>query len=379
MIINIDSGDSYVPYVDNVYAYWQHLGKDYRSAHEIHINRSDLPHDRNVLITQDPEQLSPDRLSIYDVALYDNRMESFGVATTGLEQYIGIDKVRMLTASKLHHGHPLNSKNIWYPFYIFTKQGHAGTYFDSNFPHCYDLIDARKNTASKTHGMIFVNGQNRSWRNFLLETISDVIPDLPIHNALTDHIIATDDCGFESEADSKFRVWVNDLYRDRLVYEQRYIPAPDIIGPDGKFGESHPGLRLIEAYKQFRCVIYPETSWQNNGMQITEKTVKCFVTHCVPWPIGGLHLHAQLEEVGFHTAWQLLPVSLQVFDSVEDHQERHRQMALAIRWLFENQHVLRGPRVRDLTTENFYNWHCFPAAHQVMETLSDVITGEVNA
>ena len=108
-------------------------------------------------------------------------------------------------------------------------------------------------------------------------------------------------------------------------------------------------------------------------MQITEKTVKCFVTHCVPWPIGGMNLHAQMREVGFHTAWQLLPESLQIFDSIEDHQERHTQMASAIKWLFDNQHVLYGQAADDLTNENFYNWHCFPAANLAMERLGNII------
>lgn len=378
MIINVDSDGLYIPYIDNVYAYWQHCDQNYRSCHTVHINRCDLPHDRSILITQDQGQLTPDRLCKYDVALYDNCHESFGVKTHGLDQYIGIDKIYMLTASKLHHCHPLYRKNIWYPFFFFVKQGHGGNYFDGNWPHYYDLIDLDKNALLNTQGMIFINGTNRSWRNFLVEIIRDAVPDLAMHKSLTKHVVATLDCAFESNADRHFRNIINDRYREHFYDDEDYHNPGDIIdtiGIDGKFGESARNLQLIQAYGEFRCIIYPETSWLNNDMQVTEKTVKCFVTRCIPWPIGGMHLHAQMLEVGFHTAWQLLPESLQAFDGIEDHQERHRQMALAIKWLFDNQSVLYGSEVDDLTNKNFYNWHCWSAANCAMQKLSGVITG----
>lgn len=378
MIINIDHDNLYTPYIDNVYAYWQHCDENYRSGHEIHINRPDLPHDRNILITQNQGQLAPEQCSEYDVVLYDNRNESFGVATIGLDQYIDIDKVFMLTSSKLHHRHPLKEKNIWYPYYIFVKQGHAGNYFDGNWPHYYDLIDLRNEASSKTQGMIFVNGQNRSWRNFLIEIIRDAVPDLSIHNSSGKHVVATNDCGFESQADSDFRNMINDQYRQCFSDDKDYTAPGDVIdtiGIDGKFGASCRNLQLIQAYRQFRCIIYPETSWLNNDMQITEKTVKCFVTRGVPWPIGGMHLHAQMLEVGFHTAWQLLPKSFQAFDAIEDHQERHRQMTLAIKWLFDNQSVLCSSEADDLTNKNFYNWHCWSGANCAMARLSDILIG----
>lgn len=375
MIINIDCGDFYMPYMDNVYAYWQHFDQDYQSCHAIHFNRSDLPHDRNILITQNLRQLACDQIDRYDVAIFDNGMEALGSGTIGLEQFIESHKVRTLTGSKLHPSHPLNEKNIWYPVHMLVKQGHSGNFFDSNFPHYYDLIDLRKKNTLKTQGMIFVNGQNRSWRNFLIEIIRDAVPDLSVHNSWASQVKATNDCAFESEADCHFRETVNDRYRKQFSDDQGYYSPVDVIGIDGKFGQASRNLELIKAYSQFRCVLFPETSWQNNDMLITEKTVKCFVTHCIPWPIGGMHLHAQMLEVGFHTAWQLLPESLQFFDGIEDHQERHKQMAVAIKWLFDNQHVLYGPEADDLTAKNFYNWHCFTAANDAMEKLSNVIIG----
>jgi hypothetical protein len=145
------------------------------------------------------------------------------------------------------------------------------------------------------------------------------------------------------------------------------------MGIDDKFGKLSPGYIILDEYFDYRCVIFPESTWQNNEVAITEKILKCCYTKTVPWPVGGSNINKLYNQIGFGTAWNLLPEELQLWDSVTEHAQRHQQMAKAMAWLAQHPEMLDTNRAKEITDKNFENFMTCQADLTSMQKFSKLI------
>jgi hypothetical protein len=161
------------------------------------------------------------------------------------------------------------------------------------------------------------------------------VPDLTIRNIVTEKIQATDHPHWPSPEDEEFYLWCNYLYRHKAItdIDLSYYDKSVAVGVDNKFGAIAPGYFMLPEYYTHKCVVFPETTWQNNELCLTEKSLKCFAAKCLPLPVGGANLNALYNELGFKTAWNLLPPELAAYDSILDHKKRYQLLVKAIAWL----------------------------------------------
>jgi hypothetical protein len=112
----------------------------------------------------------------------------------------------------------------------------------------------------------------------------------------------------------------------------------------------------IDEYFDYQCMVFPETTWQNNELTLTEKGLKCFYSQCLPMPVGGSNVNRLYNSLGYYTAWNLLPSQLQVYDSNKNHQERCQQQIAALAWLSKNTDVFASPESIEMKRINRNNF-----------------------
>ena len=203
-----------------------------------------------------------------------------------------------------------------------------------------------------------------------------MIPELVDQSGYNCDIQEVPDSQWETNEDEAYKIYVNNLYQQRKIHTQenwnQYYNNSIIVGVGHKFGSIPPGYFHLPLYYENSCVVFPETSWQNNELCITEKSLKCFYAQSLPFPISGANVNQLYNQVGFYTAWNLLPDELKVFDSVADHEVRQRGSINAIRWLHNNPEVFNSLKFIEYTRQNkeqFLTCHCDSIAVQNFDNL----------
>jgi len=204
-------------------------------------------------------------------------------------------------------------------------------------------------------GITYINGANRTYRNFFLELISEY----PSINTVNNYPAVVETISFDpilSDDDKVFLEFLKTKYADTLFHESenRYYNNSITIGINKKFGTIPLGYFLIPEYLEYHCVCYPETSWVNDEITITEKSVKCFLYEVIPFPIAGVYSHKILNNLGFRTAHDLLPADLQ-FDHIKDHIKRYKVAASAVNWLNQNTQVFKTDTAKQIKLTNKKN------------------------
>ena len=135
---------------------------------------------------------------------------------------------------------------------------------------------------------------------------------------------------------------------------------------------------LIDEYFTYSCVIFPETSWLNNQLFLTEKVVKCFVAKTIPWPVSGANINLLYNNLGFKTAWNLLPRDLQIFDAEPDHVKRTNLCLKAIEWLNHNMEILESDLAKSIVKNNFELYHTSRLDSTTAVDLENIINKVIN-
>jgi hypothetical protein len=149
---------------------------------------------------------------------------------------------------------------------------------------------------------------------------------------------------------------------------------PVKLGIDQKFGTIPVGFFHLPLYFENYCVVFPETTWQNNELCITEKAIKCFYSECLPLPVGGSKVNQLYNKIGFYTAWNLLPVELQEFDNTVDHKLRYLQLSHAVKWLSDNPLVFVSDQYKEMVQQNKINFLTCDCGHLTVTDFNNIIT-----
>lgn len=314
--------------------------------------------DKKLLFSSMPRQLNQ-KLDHFDLILLSNADEPTLVATDCLIENLHLDKTRLIANAWLDTNHQLFHKVL--PLnndFLITRQ-----YWTSAFFPQYHSHQATKN--QKIKHLMFVNGQNRSWRHHIIEEIKKQIPTMHCHSVLSSVIHETNDAPWESPEDTAFREFVNNRYTiKRNVSWDYYANSTCIKIPPITLGLPQgdcmipPGYFILDYYYQYKCIVFPESNWKNYEVSPTEKIAKCFFTKTLPWPVGGAKINQLYNSLGFFTAWNLLPDPLRDFDQDSDHIERYQKMVLAIRWLDNHPSVLDSEACYQMLEKNYAQFLC---------------------
>lgn len=338
--------------IDSTFAYIQHQHPQYIADLEFQISTNYNPHaDVNVYLDYMTDE--DKNLDHYDMIIYSNGGEPLRVSTELISRQVQRShNTFLLTNSYLHIDHPMYANVIWYP-QSFVR--HRDLWTRPFFPFYHEVCNHRVNN-KKTKPMIYINGRNDSWRNHFSVLLNASCPEIPQNKKVNIDIVETRDSFFESAEDSKFREYVNTTYDI-----QRRQPDLDFMtkyqaGINGKFGQWVGASSVMPEYFQYYCVIFPETSGENDELAITEKILKCFFAGCIPWPVGGSNINRLYNQLGFYTAWNLLPLELQDYDHEKNHFIRYKKLVDAIKWMNNNIEVLTSDRALELIESNRRNF-----------------------
>lgn len=332
-------------------AYKQSLDSDYVSDWTIKItNDFDSKSDVNILFSYITNKLDI-KIQKYNVVFFCNGGEPLSVMTQLVKDLLDYDHVYLIANSYLDETHPFKSKVICNTHNL---QLCKDFWFRKFYPTYYE---ASKNSLLKRLPTIgSINGENRTTRAYFFELLDGTLT----HSRQTysgNTVIKTLDSFFESKEDFDFIMWLEEYYKHNLVdYSDSYTYYDNAVtvGIDESHGTINPGYFALPMYYQHSCIVFPESTYQNNELPITEKSLKCFFAGSLPFPVGGANINKLYNKVGFQTAWNLLPEDLQKFDSVLDHNQRYHGMVSAIQWLHQNKKVFQSKEF-DQTVEINYN------------------------
>jgi hypothetical protein len=191
-------------------------------------------------------------------------------------------------------------------------------------------------------------------KHHAIELIKSAAPTVSIKSSIGAKITTTESAYLSAE-DRIFCEFVNSRYtasRSANWYYRNKV----YIGVDKKFGSIPPGYFLIDEYYNNKVIVFPETSWTNNELSITEKSLKCFMARCLPMPIAGANVNKLYNNIGYKTAWNLLPAELQAFDAVLDHATRYQGLATAVAWLHDNSQTFESEDYKQMVQQNHTNF-----------------------
>lgn len=305
----------------------------------------------------------------YDMIMICNGGEPYFVSSPLIKELLKDPKIYMISNAYHRPDIHLGYKNIWYPHHIPTFQMYCT---DGRYPQYYEFFN-KFSSLKRSPRMISINGQNRTWRYHFFKKISNRQLGIQCHNALGDLPTKTLDSQWESDEDIVFRDLVNDLY-PTVDGEDMYYSKSVIAGINQKLGSIPPGYFLLPYYFENSCVIFPETDWQNDFLVITEKSLKCFYAGCLPFPIGGANVNSLYNELGFFTAWNLLPNDLQGFDSERNHDIRYDMVIDALDWMDKNSQIWTSDQFHDMTRANKETFFSCSSIHKSVSMFDQTFT-----
>jgi len=278
----------------------------------------------------------------YDHYFVENGNEHLSVLGKA-KRLVDEQKADLLYGSYLHKKHPLFDRTI----------SMAGSTNLSNIfytsPFYFTSLLFKKQHRDKN--LTFINGENRSVRHYFLDQVSKYM-DLVINNSQS--TIKTNLTGYYNNADNIFANYCNNLY-DIDNSPTNHI-STNIIS-FGKFGQTRLSYEPLPEYFTSRCMVYPETTFYNWEIFITEKTWKC-VKAKTHWIIfAGAGSYEVMREVGLRSIIELCPDSMNDFDSIEDHILRIEKISKCCEYISNNSSIFDSSEAHNMLELNYENFH----------------------
>jgi hypothetical protein len=311
----------------------------------------------------------------YDLIFLSNNDESLIVSDQFMIDHSGLDQAYIISNSYTTKNHALHKKIILSNYnLLITRQYWTNAIFPQYFQNL------KMKSISRDNDFIFINGENRSWRHHCITKIKNQIPDFPVRSTLSNKIHETDDAAWETNEDTMFREMVNTIYpiernQPTNYYDQSanltFLSQIDGLPSEVKIPM---GYFILDDYFRYRCILFPETTWLNEELTITEKSLKCFFSRTMPWPIGGAKINQLYNELGFQTAWNLLPVNHKKFDDMLNHKDRTSAMVDAVNWLYQNKQILDSEEYKEIINQNYLQFLSNPIDGIGVEKLKDIFS-----
>lgn len=358
---------------DFYYAYTQAQNRNggYRSNVQIDVTDNPIPQPDaiNIAMVYMPEESIDNVVNTFDLVLLDNQHHPLEICTDVIFQSIQkYNNCYFINGARLTANYPLSEK------FIYLDLDSSMDYFgQAQYPQYYEIAE---HSNKQRRPMTYINGQNRTNRQYFMEMIEHVVPCRNTWPRMSPMF----ESFFEDEYDRAFRTDMNARYEwkpDASEWSQNHYYADSVkLGTQGKYGELPPGYFLLDDYFDYHCVIYSDTCWLNNQLFLSEKLGKCVAANTIPWPVGGANLNRLYNDAGYLTAWNLLPDMLQSYDANLNHHERMQQTARAVEWIKQHPEVWvsdQANQIREKNLSNFYKKKTNVAGvtklHQILKTL----------
>lgn len=371
MKINIDTAEcAAMDVFDCLHAYYQSQTTNLRSNHTITFNQYSSDNNVNILLAEMPE--SEVDYAPYDLIFFCNGLESYIIGNNIIRDNLHLPNAFLISQSHVTDDHPLKEKIIWSPAAVIFPHSRAMS-FSFLYPQSFYFSQFKNTTRNKNIALI--NGENRSWRQYLMDQVRGKIPDLHVVSKMSSSVHETGYAYFASSDDTNFRELVEELYKNQIDKQATTTYYTDTvnIGITRDYGFAVPGYLPLPEYFEYKCIVWPESSWSNNDLTITEKIIKCLMYGAIPWPVGGSNLNAQYNQLGIQTAWNLLPEQLQCYDSIQDHPLRYQKLAEAIAWANGHAEIFSGEQYENCLKQNFEAIIKFTPAADAMARLDKII------
>lgn len=351
---NTSENSSSLQVFDYYYAYNQSRNKhnNYRADCEIKIGKNMSVEAGAINIGFYHMPKDPVNSDKFDFLIVDGGQHHLEVCTPEMYRaFVELENCYFLTAALVVDGYPGADKLLPFPFTQITRDFLTRPFY----PQYYDR--GNQKIENSRQNMIYINGQNRPQRQYMMDLLESTVGTaMTIRQNNYTTASKLNDSFFETRQDTQFREFVNNYCanQDNVDQEtQGYYDRSIQIGIDQKFGRSPPGFFVIDEYLAYHCVIFPETTWLNDEVWITEKLLKCAITKSIPWPIAGSNTDVLYNQLGFKTAWNLLPEQLQSYNYEKDHIARYRMCAEAINWMAQHPEILVSAQAQDLVEHNY--------------------------
>jgi len=308
----------------------------------------------------------------FDFLIMDGGHHQLEVCTPEMYRaFVELENCYFLTGAKVVDDYPGADKMLSFPYISIIRD-----YFTRPFyPQYYDYHN--QEVKKNKQNMIYINGINRPHRQYMMDLLQSVVGDaMTIKQNNYSPVSKLNDSFFETNQDKQFRQFVNNYYANQDNIDQitqDYFDKSIQIGIDNKFGRIAPGFFVIDEYLAYHCVIFPETTWLNDEVWVTEKILKCAITRSIPWPIAGANTDVLYNQLGFKTAWNLLPKQLQSYNHEKDHIARYRMCAESIKWMTEHPEILVSDQAKDLVEHNFNYFFSNTIEAQVAVKLDQIL------
>jgi hypothetical protein len=93
--------------------------------------------------------------------------------------------------------------------------------------------------------------------------------------------------------------------------------------------------------------------------------------------VAGANINRLYNEIGFYTAWNLLPEEMQKFDGILDHDVRYQQLSHAVAWLHNNPEVFDSEQYRCMTQQNKLNFLTCECDYQAVIRFDQILANFV--
>jgi len=356
--------------VDGFHAYLcsKEISLDIKIQNSINKNA-----DLNIFFTSMPTKyINTDQ---YDIVLYSNAGEPVGTATEVIKKNISNSNTYFIANSFLTKDHPLYNKVICWPDPFCQTRTYWTQYF---YKYYFNNNDNTRREQQKNK-IAYINGQNRTVRHNFFKHLTK-IKNIDCFGSYGNNLYNTNISFFESTEDCFFRqeLEVEEIFNVFCNTKYTYHDDKTYHGIDGKFGTIPPGYEILEEYYKYACIVFPESSWQNNELAITEKALKCFYTRCLPFPIAGAYVNSLYNEQGFYTAYNLLPKEYQEFDSELDHSKRHKLALESLKYLNNNLELFETDEFKEYVNHNQVSFHTKDVELSGIERLYNIIVKEID-
>jgi hypothetical protein len=367
--INVAQADISVQLIDALYAYVQ-SNIDERTTNWVISTTDFYDSTADINLAWTSQAADIDNIAKYNAVFIGNAGEPITVSSPFIQKVWEYDNVFLVFNSLVTSDHLLYDKVVHFPDDVQLCRDYWTRYF---YPQYY-TNNYKLKKLDRTKNLVAINGLNRTVRHHFFNQLGQKT-NIPVLNNLSKQITNTNHSYWESLEDFEFRDALEQQYADVFELESDYIYYENYVtmGINGKFGQALPGYNLTTEYFEYRCVIFPEATWQNNELSITEKATKCFYAGSLPFPIAGANVNALYNSLGYYTAWNLLPKELQVFDSELDHFKRCEQILNALQWLESNTKVFEGEQFDKFIRQNKINMLTYSPIDNGIQKLIEVI------
>ena len=364
--------------IDAWYAYRQSTSDRY--VNQIQYVFDDIHtvtgHDLSIFCDYMPSHLDDKIIDTYDMVLICNGGEPLEVANPFIKHVLETHhNVYFVVNALLTDDHELKHRTIWFPDALQTCRDYWTRHF---YPQYYENIKSQDLPRQKI--LQVITGSNRANRHYFFESLKSQVGDLPMHSKINTELNELADCQWETKEDCEFREWLNPHYnvQGKEISNENYYSEKITVGINGKFGSILPGYFILPMFFENHCIIFPDTSWINNQLCLTEKALKCFYSGSLPMPVSGANVNALYNQIGFYTAWNLLPEQHKNFDSELDHRRRYRNLIDAVKWLWENPDVFESPQFQQFTSHNKLNFLTCKSDAAAIKAFDALITGHLD-